>query len=461
MRTKLFLGIFISLLTLSFLYAAEITKPKFYRLKVEINPASGEIIVHGNISIVLKDLKQNDFSFDFHETFIIDELLIDGKPAKYSTEKKEPWPIQPAANKVIVELPVKAAQRQIEMKIKYHGILKDMPEFGASEGQDLALDDQINSKMVELACYSCWYPYFVFGSKFDVDLEVSLPSGWKCACSGAEVESSKLDDRVISHWFSRNDIDIIIVASPHLKCKSFKTPAAAIDIYYTQLPEDFVAKEVKEIAETLKLYTRLLGELNISEGLVKHVYSPKKKGQGGAGIGRPGMIVTSEGRILDALKKNPNFSLFHGIAHEIGHFWWSFGTGQGDWINETFAEYFSLIAVQKISSNEEFEKYIKKYEEYVNELPADAPSLSTVPFLNDEIGYVVRYYKGSLMLEYFRNLLGDEKFFKICRDFYQKFNQTVISTAEFRSYWEVKLGEHNKELNIWLDSKGGNPEVGK
>jgi hypothetical protein len=301
----------------------------------------------------------------------------------------------------------------------------------------------------------------VFGVKFDVNLEVSLPSSWKCACSGAEVESSKVNDRAISQWFSRNDIDLIIVASPNLKCKSFKTSAAAIDIYYTQLPEDFIAKEVNEIAETLKLYTKLLGELNISKGLVKHVYSPKKKGQGGAGIGRPGMIVTSEGRTLDALKKDPNYSLFNGIAHEIGHFWWSFGTGQGDWINETFAEYFSLIAVQRISSKEEFEQCIKIYEEYVNELPADALSLSTVPFLNDKIGYVVRYYKGSLMLDYFRNLLGDEEFFKICHDFYQKFNQTVIGTAEFRSFWEGKLGEHKKELNIWLDSKGGIPEAGK
>jgi hypothetical protein len=133
------------------------------------------------------------------------------------------------------------------------------------------------------------------------------------------------------------------------------------------------------------------------------------------------MIVTSEGRTLDALNKDPGYSLFSGIAHEIGHFWWSFGTGQGDWINETFAEYFSLIAEQKISTN------------------------------------TVRYYKGSLMLDYFRNLLGNEKFFKICREFYQKFNQTEIGMAEFRSFWGEKLGVHKKELNIWLDSKGGIP----
>jgi hypothetical protein len=128
MRIKLFIGLFILLMVLFCSYAEEITKPVSYQLKAQINPASGEIFVDGNISIELKDLKQNDFCFDLHETFTIDELSIDSQPAKYSTEKKEPWPLQPAANKVIVEIPKKTVRRQIEMKIKYHGILKQLPE---------------------------------------------------------------------------------------------------------------------------------------------------------------------------------------------------------------------------------------------------------------------------------------------------------------------------------------------
>jgi hypothetical protein len=135
--------------------------------------------------------------------------------------------------------------------------------------------------------------------------------------------------------------------------KSVRQSGVDIEIYHTQMPEEFIEREVRQIAGVMKLYTDRLGETNIPAGTVKHVYSPKRKGQGMAGIGRPGMIVTSEGLTLESLAKDPKFSLFQGIAHEIGHFWWNFGAGQGDWINESFSEYFSSVAVQKISSEEE------------------------------------------------------------------------------------------------------------
>ncbi|PWT84600.1 MAG: hypothetical protein C5B58_04495, partial [Acidobacteria bacterium] len=118
---------------------------------------------------------------------------------------------------------------------------------------------------------------------------------------------------------------------------------------------------------------------NIPGGSIRHVYSPKRKGQGKAGIARPGLVVTSEGLTLGALGRDPKFSLFQGIAHEIAHYWWNFGAGQGDWINEAFAEYFSAVAVEKCSSQREFRIVLDDYRKEANALPADAPPLATVP----------------------------------------------------------------------------------
>jgi hypothetical protein len=39
-----------------------------------------------------------------------------------------------------------------------------------------------------------------------------------------------------------------------------------------------------------------------------------------AGIARPGLMVTSEGLTMEELALDPKFSLFQGIAHEIGHY---------------------------------------------------------------------------------------------------------------------------------------------
>jgi len=105
-----------------------------------------------------------------------------------------------------------------------------------------------------------------------------------------------------------------------------------------------------------------------------------------------------------------------------------------------------------------FKEYIKEYNKYVAQLLDDAPSISEVPPKNDEIGYVIRYYKGALMLDYFRNLLGDETFFEFCRDFYHTLHKTRIGTSEFRSFWSERLGKHNDELEHWLTAKGELPK---
>jgi aminopeptidase N len=187
--------------------------------------------------------------------------------------------------------------------------------------------------------------------------------------------------------------------------------------------------------------------------------SPKRKGQGRAGIARTGMVVTSEGRVLEELAKDPKFSLLQDVAHEIAHFWWNFAAGQGDWINEAFAEYYSAVAVQRIVSEDRFQKVLDGYRDEVRALPSDAPPLSKVPF--DVSGFVVRYYKGSLMLDAIRQAMGSDQFYAGARDFFQTYNGRSIGTAEFRSFWKEKLGDKKDALDFWLDSTGGLPEVRK
>jgi len=249
-------------------------------------------------------------------------------------------------------------------------------------------------------------------------------------------------------------MDILILASPNYKQKSVHEAGVNLEIYHTQMPEQFIKLEGTQIAGVLKLYSADLGEANIPGGTVKHVYSPKRKGQGKAGISRPGLIATSEGLTLEALAQDPKFSLFQGIAHEIGHYWWNFGVEQGDWVNEAFAEYFSAIAVEKLSSKEEFRAVVADYRKQVAALPPDAPPLATVPQWS---GFVVRYYKGSLMLDNLRQIMGDEKFFQASREFYQSYTGKPTGTTEFRAFWKAKLGTQANLVDAWLDSPGGVP----
>ncbi len=428
-----------------------------YDLRARIDPASGNLAVQAKMDIPLEPGAKN-FQFNLHGTFVIKKLLVEGHNAVYSTAEGERLFTLPRPQRVTVILPAGFAQNTVHMDIEYEGRLKEVGEFGAAPEQKEAMDDQINARMVELANYSSWYPELSFGAPLRVTLEVFLPQNWITICSGKQLESRVAAGREITRWSSPNDTDILVVASPNFKKKAFREAGTNIEIYYTQMPEAFIENEVQQLTTVLKLFNDRLGETNIPAGTIKHVYSPKRKGQGFAGISRPGMIVTSEGRTLDSLAEDPHFSLFQGIAHEIAHFWWNFGAGQGDWINEAFAEYFSATAVQKISGEQAFQGVLDNYRKQVRALPPDAPSLSTVPFTSGNVPFVVRYYKGSLMLDSFHQALGDDKFFQACRAFFVTYKGKSIATQEFREFWKDRLGDHKALLDTWLDSQGGLPQ---
>jgi aminopeptidase N len=77
--------------------------------------------------------------------------------------------------------------------------------------------------------------------------------------------------------------------------------------------------------------------------------------------------------------------------------------------------------------------------------------------MNDNVAFVVRYYKGSLMLHSLRQTLGDDKFFQACRSFSDTYKGKSIGTQEFRTFWKDRLGDHKALVDTWLDAKGGLP----
>jgi hypothetical protein len=457
-KTCLLTALFLIFAVAGILRADNVPANISYDLHARIEPAAGDVAVRGKVEFDRPDAAS--FQFNLHETFTIQSLRVSGKPANYTFSTPEFSPFTPAARRVTVALPSDTPPGRVEMEIEYAGRLKKLPEFGADAEGAPSMDDQVNAHLVELAGFSCWYPQFSFGgAPIKAEFEVSLPQGWIAVGSGEKRAERAEAGRSLTHWLSPRDLDLLLVASPDFRKKTVRESGVNIEIYDTRMPEAFINGEGQQIARVVKLYISRLGETTIPGETVRHVYSPKRHGQGKAGSARPGLIVTSEGVTLDSLAADPHFSLFQPIAHEIAHFWWNSGTGQGDWINEASAEYFSAVVVQQILSEKEFQAVLADYRQQVKALPADAPPLATVPFVNDEVRYVVRYFKGALMLDFLRATVGDEAFFSSCREFFQTYREKSVGTPEFRSFWKAKLAGKGNLVDLWLDSRGGLPKV--
>jgi len=417
-----------------------------YDIKAEIEPPAGTISVQGDIDTVAAGPQ---LRFALHRTFEITKLTVNGKKAGFSYESTGPFP---NARFVTVTLPEGAAGKPVRLSIAYHGALEKIPEWGAAPDQKFGMDDQINPKLVYLAVYSFWYPVLgPYGETFETNLEVSLPEGWTAVSGGDLHDLGTANGRTIRRWSVKKNFDIALSASASYR----RIATNDVELYYVQMPEPVVRAEAKNLSDVMTLFRDKLGATVAPGGVVRHVYAPLRYGQGRAGIARPGLIITSEGRVLDAMAADPRYTLFQDVAHEIAHFWWNFGSGQGDWINEAFAEYFSALAVRELVSEAEFNSALERYRKGVAGLPKDAPSLATVPKDGNYMIWTVRYQKGSLMLDAVRQAMGDKAFFAAARDFFQTYKNRNIDTAEFRTFWGARLGEKKAMLNGWLDNGGG------
>jgi aminopeptidase N len=455
-RVCLLTGLVLTFAPLS-AWSAEST-PTLYLMELELLPAAGQLVAAAEITLEREQYLEAELEFRLHETLTIERLEINGEPIEYTTEPNADDPQRPHSKLVRAVLPEELRRPRLTLTVAWSGSLTPPPPPGTADAAESrpALDDVIEAHRIELAWYSAWFPQFgVFGTTFASDLVITLPKDWIVVSAGSRVSAESLETHERSRWTSRRSSDLVVVAAPDFKLRSVTGGNAEIEIYSTRLPTSFIDREVANAVKTLDIYRELLGEARGDAHTVRVVFSPRQAGQGG--YTRPPMIVLSEGRVFAALRSDPRLSLLRGTAHEAAHFWWNFGRGQGDWINEAFAELFALIAVERIDSAERYRRTIAAYEAAVRGLPDDAPPLAQVPASNQGHGYTVRYHKGALMLSALRQTMGDEAFFDACRAFYEERAATPTGTTEFEEFWSSRLGERAAELARWLQSPGAAP----
>ncbi len=432
-----------------------------YVVEVDLVPAAGRVVAAARLRLLRDDYLRPDLVFGLHEGFAIKKLAVNSRDLPFTTRSGAGSRLRPSSREVVVQLPEDLRRPELELEVAYEGTLEDLPQFGTPEAAETGrfLDDEVSSRRVELSGYSTWYPQVSgFGPTFAADLAVTLPAGWTVVCTGEPQVPEELEGRRRTRWLARATNDLVVVAAPDLKVIPIRRGSDAVEIYHTRLPRAFSEREADNVRRTLDLYAGILGEPEGGAATVRVVYSPREHGQGG--YSRVPMLVLSEGRVIAALAKDPRLSLLHGTAHEAAHFWWRFGAGQGDWINESFAEYFALLAVERIDAPAQYESALARARAVVRELPAEAPSLAEVPPSNEGYGATIRYQKGALMVAWIRSILGDDAFFAACRAFYEARRGRPTSTADFENFWTTRVGaEHVPDLELWLTSPGGLPTL--
>ncbi len=149
------------------------------------------------------------------------------------------------------------------------------------------------------------------------------------------------------------------------------------------------------------------------------------------------------------------------IAHEIAHQWFGDSVTEATWsdlwLSEGFAEYFAGLFIQRYEGEPAFQQYMKnEADTYFNfekktRLPIhDTETEDLFKLLNAN-----NYQKGAWVLHMLRSELGDEKFFRGIRIYYDAHTSSIADTEDLRAAFEKAIGRDLKDFFArWIYGAG-------
>jgi aminopeptidase N len=139
------------------------------------------------------------------------------------------------------------------------------------------------------------------------------------------------------------------------------------------------------------------------------------------------------------------------VAHELAHQWLgnsvSPRTWRDIWLNEGFATYFEALWFEHTRGSNAYDRFMNR--SYDSMAAAQLPSPGD-PGLDGLFGAAV-YQRGAWTLHALRLQIGDELFFDVLREYYQRFEGGNASTSDFAAVAEEVSGQELDGLfEAWL-----------
>lgn len=382
-----------------------------YDIQVEIFPSQKSLSAEAVLKAQTPIMDAGTIRIYLHDEFTIHNVSAEGNNLNFiipEEVKKKPM-YSPSAKPIEIDLPQADNTNGFqEIKIVYSGPIS----------RTINRVNLISEPLTELALYCSWYPLLDDKQTFTYSLEVTLPEDQKTVSDGVLCGETKESGKITRIYERRSPGgDIPLIASNNIKVKVRESAAIKAEIYYREIDDQEVDSALGQAIRAASILTEMLGD-PVNKGRLTVVYSPR----GGWGYSRIPLILGSEKTYKTRLQNRDGIvDNFHGLAHEIGHFWWSIADSSSsqDWINEGLAEWSSLYVLEQVFGREEVNKILNNYRTEILGLNSAKPLLQTK---RDDfrIAYILFYEKGAYIFEMLRTKLGDDRLFSVLKKFYQK-----------------------------------------
>ncbi len=297
----------------------------------------------------------------------------------------------------------------------------------------------------ELAGASLWWPckdHISDEPDEGAIIDITVPKGLQVISNG--VLTKQYDDEQTSRFvwetnypINNYNITLYVGAFEHFSTEySGTNEDFTIDYYVLPEHKEEAEKIFTQTPQVIQFYEKVFGPYPWSEEGFKLVGSPY--------AGMEHQTAIAYGTNFKRYTHHLGFDYL--IVHEAAHEWWGNAVSAQDYadifLHEGFATYAEVLYVEHIYGKQAARNYLGFYGMLVkNKNPVVGPRGVNFWDYKDSDPYL----KGAWALHGLRNIIGDDLFFDLLRDFYAQYYLQNITVSEFIEY----VNEFTHENLTW------------
>lgn len=300
-----------------------------------------------------------------------------------------------------------APPEQVSISWKYTGRLpnEQIPNIGGAV---------VTPHWTELPLEAMWIPVHAsIKKRFTFDAKIDLPKNYEIVSTGVIGETDSV-------WHIQSPVpgpDVPLIISDQMQKQSYTNGEVPLTVYHGGAPDSLTSFVAERTGEILDRYARRFQGGSDTDEL-RITLAPVERATPSS-YARTGLI---------ALRHNtePNASLFGLIAHEAAHLWWTDSVNpmsRHNFLNESFAEYESWLALHKIYGDSLFEKQLTEARKNMKKAPS---FYEWQPRFDNALSY----NKGPMLLHELRQRIGKDDYKLFVRSLQQNNTGTLGEMIE-------------------------------
>ena len=408
---------------------------KFYKIDIQADDTTidlkGYTEVHAEISV--DGLTR--FTLDLAESVRVDSVWMNGQKANFSHD----------VNLLHVFPPAPLSSGSISCVTVFYdatGIKNDSFFSGVSSRKDVSWDIPVTWTLSEPFNARNWFPckQHLPDKADSAYMSITVPENLKAGAPGILTAVTPMPDgKARYEWKTRYPVayyllsfsvsdyqDYTVYAHP----KGVNKPVPVQNFIYNR-PE-YLEKH-KAIIDTTAALIELYSEL-----FVPYPFSNEKYGHCAAPMGG-GMEHQTMTTISDFT--------FLLVAHELAHQWFgnmvTCASFQDVWVNEGFASYSELLALERLSSQKNALAWLRETHSMASWTSNGSVFIPATSADNDFriFNMSLSYRKGALLVHHIRRMINDDdQFLNILRGFLNKYAFSVATGMDFKQFLEDETG---------------------